>query len=81
MHAIITFFSMANTQLQQNNWKNLYCQILVEIHSNVDRKTQNKETVYYTVNGFNLSICDFSFIHKSCLQKYGIEIVLGTIFL
>ena len=34
----------------------------------------------YEINGFHLSLCEFSFIHKSCMQTYGVSIILGKIF-
>jgi hypothetical protein len=34
----------------------------------------------YEINGFHLPLCEFSFIHETCMHKYGVEIVLGSIF-
>lgn len=68
-----------------------FCQILIEIHGN--RRSAGSEVEFvklfskhdyylfsYEINGFFLPLCEFSFIHKDCMARYGINIILGRIF-
>lgn len=68
-----------------------FCQILIEVHG-VNRRAHNEVELLkvfaqndyymfsYEINGLYLPLCEFSFIHKSCMHEYGVKIMLGRIF-
>jgi len=61
------------------------CQIFVEVHGTAFQMVQLLKTISrsrfylfsYEINGFYTTLCEFSFIHESCLSKYGVDVILG----
>lgn len=59
------------------------CQILVEIHGNAMQmitllKKLSAHDYYmfsYEINGYHHNLCEFSFIHKSCLNTYNAKVL------
>ena len=61
------------------------CQIFIEVHGPAYKMVQLLQQISiagfylfsYEINGFYPQLCEFSFIHDSCLAKYKVDIILG----
>uniref|UniRef100_A0A1I7YSS3 Methyltranfer_dom domain-containing protein n=1 Tax=Steinernema glaseri TaxID=37863 RepID=A0A1I7YSS3_9BILA len=61
------------------------CQILIELHHEPYRMLSLLKTLswsgfllfHHEINGGTHKACEFSFIHESCLQDYGIDVFYG----
>ncbi|VDN50235.1 unnamed protein product [Dracunculus medinensis] len=59
----------------------IFCQVLIEIHGTPKKqyfllKLLSRHGYYlfsYEVNGYTEKLCEYSFIHESCIQKYSVK--------
>uniref|UniRef100_A0A914WX78 Methyltransferase domain-containing protein n=1 Tax=Plectus sambesii TaxID=2011161 RepID=A0A914WX78_9BILA len=64
------------------------CQILIEIHQGpflhaklLERFAKARYMLFsYEINGYSIDACEYSFIHISCMQRYGISDTLFKLF-
>ena len=61
------------------------CQIFIEVHGSAYQMVTLLKMISaagfylfsYEINGFYTTLCEFSFIHETCLARYNVDIVLG----